>query len=98
MTQTERIIWMEQALNESVEALTALETALEQYRSALPKLQKLSAYYQSPLWLSDFDDDRAGKIPATLSRGVLTEDAVYDLLTDQVRLVAEMKALLAERG
>jgi hypothetical protein len=36
--------------------------------------------------MEDFNADCAGKLPADLPRGVLTEDAIYDLLTDQARL------------
>ncbi len=48
--------------------------------------QALEDYYFSPLWLSDFDADRAGEIPKDMKRGILTEDAIYDLLTDKERL------------
>ena len=86
MTQLERIAYMEQILDESTEAVAALEAALERYCSIQGKLQELSAYYAGSQWLQDFDDDSAGKLPADLKRGVLSEDAVYNLLTDNDRL------------
>ena len=37
----------------------------------------------------------AGRLPADLKRGVLSEDAVYDLITDHTALMARMqKAVL----
>lgn len=42
----------------------------------------LSAYYSNPLWREDFEADEAGLLPSDLPRGVLSEDAVYDLLTE----------------
>lgn len=91
-----RIRAMEEALLVSREAVAALQKALERYEAALPRLQALAAYYGSPLWLQDYDADRAGQLPADLPRGVLSQDAVYDLLCDNDRLLAHMAAL-AER-
>lgn len=82
MTQTERICHMEEILNEASAAVHALTQSLGQYEALLPALKELIAYYESPQWRQDFEDDCAGKLPDTLKRGVLSEDAVYDLLTD----------------
>ena len=59
----------------------------------LNKLQELAAYYSSKQWRQDFDDDSAGKIPNNLKRGVLSEDAVYNLLADITDLKEQLKAL-----
>ena len=80
MNQIERIQYMEQILDEGTEAVQALEDALERYQALKPRLKELEAYYTSPLWMQDFEDDSAGKLPPNLKRGVLSEDAVYDLL------------------
>lgn len=85
-TQVERITKMENTLNEANAAVEALSTALECYAALLPRLKELEEYYQSPLWMQDYDDDHAGKLPQELCRGVLTEDAVFDLLGDNDRL------------
>ena len=42
----------------------------------------LEEYYHSPLWRSDFEADEAGMLPSDLKRGVLSEDAVYNALTE----------------
>lgn len=42
----------------------------------------LDAYYRSPLWRSDYEADEAGELPLDLPRGVLSEDAVYNVLTE----------------
>lgn len=80
MNQLQRIQHMEQILNEGKEAVQALEDALERYQALKPRLKELEAYYSSPLWMQDFEDDNAGKLPRDLPRGVLSEDAVYNLL------------------
>ena len=42
----------------------------------------LQSYYESPLWKQDFLDDEAGLLPRDLPRGVLSEDGLYNLLTE----------------
>ena len=40
----------------------------------------LDGYMASGLWKEDFERDEAGHFPSGLKRGVLSEDALYDLL------------------
>ena len=47
---------------------------------------KLEAYYESPLWKEDFEDDEQGRFPAGMKRGVLSEDGVYDLLEEYAEI------------
>ena len=46
------------------------------------KLQLLIDYYESPLWLSDYEADERGELPKELKRGILSEDGFYHFLTD----------------
>ena len=92
MNQIERIRHMEQNLDESSEAIHQLAEALETYIAAREQISELSAYYGSDDWKYDYDTDCAGKLPPDLKRGVLSQDAVYDLLMEHARL----QALLAE--
>ena len=96
MEQAERITYMEQILDEAAEAVSSLSEALEKYSAVQDKLQELAAYYSSEQWRQDFDDDSAGKIPNNLKRGVLSEDAVYNLLADVTRLEDQMKKLTSQ--
>ena len=75
--QVERITHMEQILTK---AQDAIRTLIELH----PQIEELSAYYGSKDWFADYDADRAGLLPPDLKRGVLSEDAVYNLL-DQYR-------------
>jgi exonuclease V gamma subunit len=93
MKQIERITYMEQILDEATEAVSSLSEALEKYSAIQDNLQALTTYYSSKQWRQDFDDDSAGKIPKDLKRGVLSEDAVYNLLADVTRLEDRMKNL-----
>ena len=96
MKQIERIEKMEQYLDESTAAVLALSEALERYEAVQSSLKKLSDYYGSTLWMKDFEDDEAGKLPIDLKRGVLAEDTVYDLLTDHHALMLRMSKAVAK--
>ena len=96
MEQIERITYMEKILDEATEAVSFLSEALEKYAATQDKLQELSAYYSSEQWRQDFDDDSADKIPSNLKRGVLSEDAVYNLLADITDLKKQLKELAGQ--
>ena len=44
------------------------------------KLRLLEAYYTSGEWQEDYEADERGEFPPDLKRGVLSQDALYDLL------------------
>ncbi|MBP3721336.1 MAG: DUF4298 domain-containing protein [Clostridia bacterium] len=49
------------------------------------KLRLLEAYYTSGEWLEDYEADERGEFPPGLKRGVLSQDALYNLLSGQDR-------------
>ena len=87
MEQLERIAHMEQILDDAIEAVSTLTAALEKYNAVQDRLQELITYYDSAQWHQDFEDDNAGKIPRDLKRGVLSEDAVYNLLEENQQIL-----------
>ncbi len=93
MNQIERITHMEKILDEASEAVCALERALDHYTAVRERLAELEAYYSGGVWRQDYDDDCAGKLPCELKRGVLSEDAVYDLLMDNNYLLKRLREL-----
>ena len=64
---------------------------MDRYEKIQSKYYKLENYYGSSKWIDDFEADEAGKLPADLKKGVLSEDAVYDLITDHSELMARMQ-------
>ncbi|MBQ9211330.1 MAG: DUF1653 domain-containing protein [Clostridia bacterium] len=44
-------------------------------------LRLLNGYYVSGEWREDYEADERGELPPDLKRGVLSQDALYDLLT-----------------
>lgn len=88
-----RLCRMEQSYNQVSAALDDLLEALDRYKAVLPQLAALQTYYESPLWLQDYDADRAGQFPADLPRGVLSQDAIYDLLETNAHLRDALSSL-----
>ena len=43
-------------------------------------LRLLDAYYTSGAWREDYEADERGELPPEMKRGVLSQDALYDLL------------------
>lgn len=89
--QIERIKRMESYLDEAGAAIAELAEALEKYEKIQNKYYKLENYYGSTKWIDDFEADEAGKLPADLKRGVLSEDAVYNLITDHSELMVRLQ-------
>ncbi len=96
MEQMERIKKMEACLDAFEEAIRGLSEALSVFETVQPLYRQLSDYYGSDLWMQDFEDDEAGKLPKDLKRGVLSEDAVYDLLTENRELLVRMLRLVTK--
>ena len=63
-----------------VERIRRMEAHFD--RAEPEDLVVLEAYYTSGLWLSDYEADERGELPKNLKRGVLSQDGLYDLLSD----------------
>ena len=96
MTQLERIAHYEALLDQINAAVTDLDRALETFAAVQPLVRELDAYCGSDDWRRDYADDEAGRLPADLKRGVLSEDGAYDVLTDNRELLARMLETVAQ--
>ena len=94
--QIARIQQMERCLDRASQAVMRLSAALDEYADARDALRQLSDYYGSDAWKHDFADDSAGLLPPDLKRGVLSEDAVWNLLEDVRDLKERMADMLKE--
>ncbi len=92
MTQTERIAYMEALFDKSEAVVKRLENALEEFAKIENDIAKLKAYYDKD-WRKDFEADEAGKLPKDLKRGVLSEDGLYDLLSDYQCLKDQIRTI-----
>ena len=89
--QLARIRQMERRLNRATMAVKRLEAALDKWEAAQEAIAALDEYYGSDLWKQDLADDEAGRLPADLKRGVLSEDGIWNLLTDCRELTSRLK-------
>ena len=94
MEQIERITQMEQCLDATEKAIRELSEALSAFEEVQLQYRQLNDYYGSDAWMQDYEDDEAGKLPKDLKRGVLSEDAVYDLITDNREILVRMLRLV----
>ena len=92
MEQINRIQQMERSLDRASQAVMHLSAALDEYAASQDALRQLSDYYGSDVWKQDLAADFAGLLPQDLKRGVLSEDAVWNLLED----VRDLKERMGE--
>ena len=89
--QIARIRQMERRLDKALAAVKRLEAALDKYQAVQEDIVALDEYYGSELWRQDLADDEAGRLPEGLKRGVLSEDGIWNLLTDCKKLNERLK-------
>lgn len=94
--QIRQIEQMEEILNALQEAEAVLNAAISRYQELLPKRKLLMEYYESEQWQKDTEDDADQLFPETLRRGVLSEDAVYDMMSEQISLQERLRQLADE--
>lgn len=82
-----RIIKMEQLFDFLRGTLRSAPAALSA-PSARKAVQTLSDYYTSGDWLHDYELDEQRLLPPGLRRGVLSQDGLYDLLTEIKKISA----------
>jgi hypothetical protein len=80
LLQIERIKWMEQRFNNALAAIK--DESAASLKAIKEDVAELSKYYGSELWKLDYAADEAGKLPPDLKRGVLSEDGIWNLLSD----------------
>ena len=90
--RTGRIERFEDSLNRAVQAADRLEAALTGWDAVQAEIRALETYYTGPDWKADFAADAEGLLPPGLRRGVLSEDAVWNLLERVRELRSRMGA------
>jgi len=85
---------MELRMERAAKAVMQLSAALDNYEAVQEDIAELERYYGSEQWKQDYAADEAGLLPADLKRGVLSEDALWNLLSDVRELKPDIKKLL----
>ncbi len=93
MKKYEHISKMESILNDHSRMLEQLNDLLGRLEGQQQERQELIAYYYSDQRRQDLEDDNQGLIPETLNRGVLSEDGIYDLMSEDYETGIRMMEL-----
>ena len=78
----QRIIKMERYFDELLEDNLKNPGLLTASKILQDKIEVLKEYYQSGLWLQDYECDERGELPENLKRGILSQDALYDFFSE----------------
>lgn len=79
----------EENFDKTEEALKELQSALDKWKQIRPSFDELMAYYSGPQWQEDYEADSKGEF-VDLKRGILSQDAVYDLYHKERSLSLEL--------
>ena len=63
-----------------IERITHIETLFDRAQETRVIPAVLRYYYFGGQWLLDYEADERGELPRDLKRGVLSQDALWDLL------------------
>lgn len=84
------VVEMTEIYEEHKKLLDKLSSSLEDFRNHQKELEKLEKYYYSEKFMEDYDASNKGEIPDDINQGILTEDAIYDLLGDNYYMAREL--------
>ncbi len=82
---------MEEKLNRCRAAVNALQEALNAFNGVQDDLAALEAWFGSEEWFRCLGADERGELPPDLRRGVLSQDAIFDLLEETDALRARLQ-------
>ncbi|MCR5235585.1 MAG: DUF4298 domain-containing protein, partial [Lachnospiraceae bacterium] len=82
--RVKRITEMEASMERVNKAVTIIREQMDRLGSLSSDIEKLQDYYENE-WREDFEADERGELPKDLKRGVLSEDALFDLLEETER-------------
>jgi hypothetical protein len=92
---SQRVKEMEEALNRSYESIRDFRIAIDKFKKERADIEKLSEYY-SDSWADDFELSEKGEIDPDMPQGVLSEDSLYNLLSDEYSLGLELLRLATD--
>ena len=65
-----------------IERITHMEALFDRALQTGELPRELLDYYFGGQWLKDYEADQRGELPEGLRRGVLSEDGVWNLITE----------------
>lgn len=90
MEKYKKVMEMETILDHHDQLLQNLNQVLDEFEKSQKEYQKLRRYYHSEEFLQDVKRADNGEIPPSVKCGVLSEDAVFDLIGDNLQTAIRM--------
>lgn len=90
MNQISRINKYENILDAGNNTIKELALVLKKYHEIQKEINELDKYYGSDNWYQDVDDYDMNLLPKGIKAGVLSEDAIYDLLTNNKQIAIKL--------
>lgn len=90
MNNIERINKYENILDNSNNNLKNFEELLNKFADIQKDIKELNKYYGSDNWYQDIDDYNNGNFSKNIKAGILSEDAIYDLIMKNRNLAIQM--------
>lgn len=81
-TGEDRITRMSEAYDRLRPLVTELSRKADELDALRPEVDKLRQYMDSGEWLEDYEADERGEVPPETNRSSLSQDGLYDLLSD----------------
>ena len=101
MSQLKRIQDMEEHLNKYAQTLAAAQSALAELEASQKNYIQHRDYYTSQVFIDDLEFSNRPDFPEDVTCGVLSEDAVYDLMGEHFETALQLldlsSAMLKER-
>ncbi len=94
----ERIAFMSNAYDKLRKLVIELAEKAEELDALIPEVEKLQEYQESGKWQQDFEADERGEVSLEVNRSVLSEDGLYDLLSDLDSLYNTFGDILTKAG
>ena len=91
--RAERVSAMSAAFRRLDAIVAELNDRLEALEEAREDIAALKEYQESGQWLKDFEADEAKRIPEGTDRAVLSEDGLYNLLSDVDALPSRLSGI-----
>lgn len=96
MDKIKNIENMEKILNNTKKIFKEFKEVLDKLEKNQKDYKKLITYYGSEEWFSDVEDSNNNLLPKNLKCGVLSEDAVYNMISDNHELAVKMLEIATE--
>lgn len=93
MNEFDNISQMEEKFDRHNDLLKKVNELLDEFEKGQSDYQELRDYYYSEKFQEDFEKSNKGELPEDLKCGVLSEDAIFNIIVDNYQTAIHMLEL-----